>query len=355
VRFHAAAEAAAAVAVESAEATAPAATAMAASAIDAQAQAATTEPIPADEDPSETASSDTEDLDNPDGEVALIDLVLRDRLLRSDARFPHAGLSPEASRWIQSFVDAEVGAGVSLAGSGEMNRDALRELVWIDSAGQLFVSDGARIATTEDLSSTLAEAVRLRSTERFAGLADFDGDGIGDWVIEDTATNDVWILDDESHEAIFAHLADENPDLHLVGHGDFDNDGRAELLWQQTDLSFRLGSPAEAPSDIEWLSSGEDSGDVMDATHNTGELLSVVDLNGDGRDDLLFRGSDGLLDLALSVSGSSGPRFEWISGPEADSEGLDLVATLDLDQDGAAEIVWWSEGTLEIWEVQTGL
>jgi hypothetical protein len=372
VRFHAAAEAATAVAAASAKATAPAATAMsmAASASDAQAQAATTEPIPADEGPSEIASSDTEEIDNPDGadvsdnpddpedEVALIDPVLWDRLLRSDARFPHADLSPEASRWIQSFIDAEVGAGVSLAGSGEMNRDALRELVWIDSSGQLFVSDGTHIATSEDLASTFAEAIRLRSTERFAGLADFDGDGIGDWLIEDTATNDVWILDHESHEAIFAHLADENPDLHLVGHGDFDNDGRAELLWQDTDLSFRLGSLTDAPTDIatdiEWISSGEGF-EVMNAPHNTGELLSVVDLNGDGRDDLLFRGADGLLDLALSVSDSSGPRFEWVSGPEAASEGLDLVATLDLDQDGAAEIVWWSEGTLEIWEVQTGL
>jgi hypothetical protein len=361
VRFHAAAEAASAVAVDSTGGTAPAATSLAASTIDAQAQAA------ADEAQSEADSSDIEALDNadgtdntdntddPDDEVALIDPLLRERLLRSDARFPFDDVAPEAGRWIQSFVDAEVGAGVSLAGAGEMDGDALRELVWIDASGQLFVSDGARLATSEDLSSTFAEAIRLRSTERFAGLADFDGDGVGDWVVEDTATSDVWILDDESQEAKFAHLAIENPDLGLVGHGDFDGDGRAELLWQHTDRSFRLGWPTDAPAVIEWIPSGEGASDAMDTTHSTGELLSVVDLNGDGRDDLLFRGSDGLLDLALSLPGSSDPQFEWISGPERAAEGLVLVATLDLDQDGAAEIVWWGEDALEIWEVQTGL
>ena len=137
---------------------------------------------------------------------------------------------------------------------------------------------------------------------------------------------------------------------------DWNNDGRYDLVAGALDGKVRV------------FLNGADSGAAEFSTEQTvmvgsGELVvpggrssvAVQDLNGDGRDDLLFRGADGLLDLALSVSGSSGPRFEWISGPEAASEGLDLVATLDLDQDGAAEIVWWSEGSIEIWEVQTGL
>ena len=350
IRFHAAVEAVSALAASSAEAPAPTATSLSTSTIDTQLQPADSEPSPPGDEA--LSEADSNDANGPDDEVALLDRAARERLLRADARPPFRGLSPNASRWIQSFVDAQVGAGVSLAGLGDLDGDALREPIWIDSSGQLFVSDGARIVATEDLPSTFVEAIRLRPTERFIGLVDLDGDGVGDWIVEDTATGDVWILNEESQDAQFALITPLNPDLRLVGHGDFDGDGRAELLWQHTDSSFQLGPPTDAPAVVEWILPEDDSDD---ATHTTGQLLTVADLNGDGRDDLLFRGSDGFLDLALSLAISSGVRFEWMPGPEITTDGLELVATLDLDLDGAAEIVWWHDEALEIWELQNGL
>ena len=211
VRFHAAVEAASALAASSAEAAIPAApsTSTSTSTVDAQADSVDSEASPADEaDSNEVANSEdgnsTDDTDDTDDEVALLDQALRERLLRSDLRLPFDGLSPDASRWIQSFVDAQVGAGVSLAGLGELAGDALRDLVWMDSSGQLFVSQGAQIATTEDPASTFVEAIRLRATERFAGLADFDGDGVAAWIVEDTATDDIWILNDDGQDSQFA-------------------------------------------------------------------------------------------------------------------------------------------------------
>jgi len=349
VRFHAAVETASAEAIGAVEATAPATPSASTATSEAATQTAEFEEAPGDElDPNLAADeSDAE----PDTNVALLDQAFQDRLLRSDARFPLADLSSGASRWIQSFVDAQVGAGVSLAGSGELDGDELRELIWVDASGQLFVSDGAHITTTEDLPSTFVEAIRLRPTERFVGLADFDGDGVGDWIVEDTVTGDVWMLDHETQEAQFGHIALDSPDLRLVGYGDFDADGRAELLWQHTDLSFQLGWPGGDSTIIEWVVTGEDS---LDSPVTTSQLLSVADLNGDGRDDLLFRGSDGLLELALSMPDSSGARFEWVAGPETSTDGLELVATLDLDRDGAAEIAWWGEDALQVWEIHSG-
>lgn len=289
------------------------------------------------------------DADAADADLVSIDPALRARLLSSNPRFPFAGLAPEAQRWIQSLVDAQVGAGVSLAGSGELGGDALRELVWIDSSGQLFVSDGSLVATVEDLPSTFVEAIRLGPTERFAGLDDFDGDGVGDWVVEDTATGDIWILRNGSGDVLFEHIAALKPDLLLVGHGDFDGDGLTELLWQHTDSTYRIGVPAAEPSPLDWISA-EDEAAAAARSMNT--LLIVADLNGDGRDDLVFRGADGVLEFALSRSGEAGPEFEWRFGPETTTHGLELIATLDFDQNGTAEIVWWVDGALEIWDLQ---
>jgi len=355
LRFHAAVESAAAVAAIPAVSS-PSGSPSTVEAVAQRSESDATDEAFADADSTNTDGSDDDEVaaaeansEDSEDEVVLIDQALREQLLRSDARFPFGGISQDASQWIQTFVDAQVGAGVSLAGSGEQGGDALRELIWTDASGQLFVSDGASIVTTENLPSTFVEAIRLRLTERFVGLADFDGDGVGDWIVEDTVTGDVWILNDEN-EGI--PVISTDPELRLVAHGDFDGNGRNELLWQHTDLSFRIGQPNDAPVTIEWILAEEGSGEAI---HSTSSLLSVADLNGDGRDDLLLRGLDGFLELALSLPDSSGLRFERQQGPESTTDGLELIATLDVDHDGAAEIAWWGDLGLEIWDAQNGL
>ncbi len=277
---------------------------------------------------------------------------VRSMLLGGDARLPEAGLSVEARDWLQARVDEALSAGVSLAGTGRANDDALRELVWQDAAGQLFVSDGETFLRAEDPSATLTEGVRLNATERFVGLADFDGDGLGDWLLEDTATGAVWIVSDLEGEAqpqalSEAALSSPSLDATLAGHGDFDGDGIAELLW--TDASRRLtlsGTHLAAPH----LAAG--SVQPADTT-----LLAIADLDGNGRDDLLTRAAEGHLVIGFSQDTPAGAPTEitWQIGAALPDAGLDLVATVDVDDDGAAEIAWLSDGDLEIWSADGGL
>ena len=303
-------------------------------------------------DVSETDSKLADEASPPSdsSDVVLLDPVLREQLLLANARFPVHGASSDADRWIQSIVDQQVGAGVALAGSGELGGDTWRDLVWTDPSGQIFVSDGAQLATTEDPASTLVEAIRLRPTERFAGLADFDGDGLGDWMIEDSVTGEVWISTGGgqglrgNRDTEFTAITVQGPDLRIVGHGDFDGDGQSEILWQHSDLSLQLGGPTDNLPAIGW--SGAD-----DSTRNASEFLAVADLDGDGLDDLLFRGPDGILQLAISRPDALGVTFEWMTGPDRVTDGLELVATLDFDGDGSAEIAWWGESAVDLWDL----
>ena len=269
---------------------------------------------------------------------------IRSILLGGDARLPESGLSTEARDWLQAHVDDEIAAGVALAGTGHANADSLREVVWQDSAGQLFVSDGEAFLGATDLPATLAEGLRLNATERFVGLADFDGDGLGDWLLEDTATGDVWIVSG-SGDATQPPIAPAT-ETTLAGHGDFDGDGVAELLWIDTERSLHLSS---AGSEVPRLAFG--SGQPADTT-----LLAIADLDGNGRDDLLTRADDGTLVVGFSRNTAEGApvALEWLDGAALDA-GLDLVATVDTDDDGASEIAWLNGGDLEIWTAEGGL
>lgn len=302
--------------------------------------------VPWVEDASILDASTTDSRDQA-GERQLVDRSLRDFLLRTNARFPYRERSLDLDRWIQAFVDVQVGAGVSLTGAGQLGGDPRLDLVWRDPSGQLFVSDGEQLTDTEDVPATFVESIRLGPTERFAGMADFDGDGIGDWAVEETTTSEVSITNGESRTIQPGHTSAEDPSLRLVGLGDFDGDGRPEMLWQQADQSLRLGGPDRESTAIEW----RPSSDPVDRAGDPREFLAVADLNGDGRDDLLFRGTDERLHLALSIPDATGFQFQWTPGPDRSSDGLELFATLDLDGDGAAEIAWWGGETLSIWNL----
>jgi hypothetical protein len=329
------------------------------------------EAAPSEAAPSEAADEDGESTNdagtNSDGaesEAEATALVLgaaaREQLLRADARIPVLGLSTGAEAWLHARADEQLVAGLQFAGTGRLDSDELSELIWADPAGQLFVATGAAILESAELETTLEEAIRLRATERFVALADVDGDGRGDWLIEDTATGEIWLIDDTSQQA--RAVSDESADgsamndaastpARLVGHGDFDGDGRTELLWQHEDQSLHLGR-------------GVDDGGQPTLplpalprlpTIPAERLLTIADLDGDGRDDLVARGEEGGLELTLMLP--DGPEADATTGVVSSETfvgaglatvGFELIASLDLDGDGRPELVWLDGDRLAI-------
>lgn len=294
-----------------------------------------------------TNATDATDATDSETRPAEMSLSTRELLVRADARFPVTALSDSADHWIQTRVEEQFSAGVRLVGTGERNRDALRELVWQDHSGQLFVSDGQAVvdsARTADVPLTFEEGIRLRSAERFVALADFDANGIGDWLIEDGATGELWILSGDSLEVTNARSAREGLDWELVGTGDFDGDGRTELVWQQPDGILRFGHPsAQVPLE-----------DVLFPIEANSRFLTVADLDGDGRDDLLTVDLEGRLHSTRVVTVGTRLGLESRPGPLLPSDGLEMLVTLDVDEDGRAEIAWLNAGELEIWDPESG-
>jgi hypothetical protein len=118
-------------------------------------------------------------------------------------------------------------------------------------------------------------------------------------------------------------------------------------VWQNADGSLGVAEETGPTFAIRWTT-GTNSGFDPEAS----ELLIVTDLDGDGRDDLLFRDFDDRLVAATSASTdtqNAGPIFSLILWTERSAEGLELIASLDLDRDGRAELAWYDGIDVVLW------
>jgi hypothetical protein len=120
------------------------------------------------------------------------------------------------------------------------------------------------------------------------GVGDFNGDGKSDILFQnDDGRIDIWQMNGQSI-ASSGVVASPGPSWHAAGVGDFNGDGKSDILFQNNDGTIDI-----------WQMNGNTisvSGVVADpgpAWH----ALSVGDYNGDGKSDILFQNDDGQIDI----------------------------------------------------------
>jgi Ca2+-binding RTX toxin-like protein len=182
------------------------------------------------------------------------------------------------------------------------------------------------------------------STAAFYG--DFNGDGRSDllWQKNDGTITD-WLgtanggMTDNSAN-FFANAGDG---WHIIATGDFNGDRRSDILWQKTDGTT-----------TNWL--GTASGGMTDnSSHffaNAGagwQIVGTGDFNGDGRDDILWRKADGTITdwLGTASGGMSDNNTNLFANAGA---GWQVIATADFNGDGRDDILWQkADGTTTNW------
>jgi FG-GAP-like repeat len=174
---------------------------------------------------------------------------------------------------------------------------------------------------------------------------DFDGDGRSDilWQNSD-GTPAIWLMNGTSVASlggIGPFPFNPGPSWQIKGTGDFNFDTKADILWQGSD-----GTPAI------WLMNGMNALAVgAVGPFNPGpswQIKGTGDFNNDGRADILWQGSDGtpaiwLMDgmnaLAVGAVGPFNPGPTW-----------QIKGTGDFNADGRSDILWQSsDGTPAIW------
>ena len=176
----------------------------------------------------------------------------------------------------------------SVAAVGDFNGDHRDDILWRNADGRLTDWLGT---TSGGFSANAANVNTGVSTLwQVAGVGDFNGDGKDDilWRSTDGRITD-WLgtatggFSDNAANA----LNGVSLDWHVAGIGDFNGDGRDDILWRNTDGRI-----------TDWLGTSTggfapNSGVFYDRVSTAWTVASVGDFNGDGRDDILFRNTDG--------------------------------------------------------------
>jgi lipopolysaccharide export system protein LptA len=194
---------------------------------------------------------------------------------------------------------------------------------------QVYLVNGTTIASQAMLSNPGTQW-------HIAGSGDFNHDGKADilWQSSD-GTPMIWTMNGTS-VATTTTLADPGASWHAVGTGDFNGDGNADILFQNTD-----GTP------LVWIMNGT-SVAATATLANPGASWHVIgtgDFNDDGKSDILFQNTDGT-PLIWTMNGTSVTGTSTLANPGA---AWHAIGTGDFNGDGTSDILFQNtDGTPKI-------
>jgi hypothetical protein len=236
-------------------------------------------------------------------------------------------------------ASAAPGGGVQLMlrthdPANDFNGDGISDILWRHDGGTL----GDWLGTgTGELVPSDSNNIEVANYWHVAGTGDFDGDGrddilwrgdggeIGDWL----GLGSGGFVDNSPAGIVPVPL-----DWHVVGTGDFNGDGRDDILWRNDD--GRIG---------DWLARLDGGFTANDPSivgvSNDWHVIGTGDFNGDGRDDILWRSDGGQLgDWFGTDSGGFTPNPTLVGVPGD----WHVVGTGDFNGDGCDDILWRSDG-----------
>ena len=233
----------------------------------------------------------------------------------------------------------------SFAATGDFNGDCRSDILWQNTASGLvytWLMNGTSI-----LSQAGAETVPSSTGWVIQGVGDFNGDGMADILWQNTTTGEVyiWFMNGSTIQSQAAVASVPSSTGWVIkGVGDFNDDGKADILWQNTisgEVYLWLMNGSTITSQASPETVAPSSGWV---------IQGIGDFNGDGMADILWQNS------------ISGEVYIWLmngatmlnqASPEtvAPSTGWVMQGVGDFDGNGTSDILWQntSSGDVYIW------
>ena len=222
-----------------------------------------------------------------------------------------------------------------IAATGDFNGDGRDDILWRRADGAMTDWLGNLNGSFTPNAANLLQVVDPQW--HIVSVGDFNGDGKDDilWRRSDGAVTD-WLgtasggFTPNAANALFV----PDSQWYIVGTGDFNGDGRDDILWQShyPMVNGRDGFISE------WLgnsSGGFDPSAFIDFMNSS--VVAVDDFNGDGRDDIIVADAWSWYEMYDARPDGSFDFSVW--APFADAVQTTLIATGDYDGNGLADLL----------------
>src|SRR5688572_911930 len=221
---------------------------------------------------------------------------------------------------------------------GDLNGDGQSDVVWRHGStgdNYLWPMNGTAILPGEGYLRQVAD-----QSWQIVGLGDFDGDGKADmlWRNLSTGENYIYLMSGTSivGEGYVRTVADQN--WQVAGVGDFNGDGRADILWRNSATGENYLYLMNAAS-----IAGE--GYLRTVADPTWRIAGVGDFNGDGRADVLWRNNASGENYVYLMNGAA-IAGEGYLRTVAEPSWL-VMGVADFDGDGRSDLLWRNSSTGE--------
>ncbi|HVU15399.1 MAG TPA: DUF4082 domain-containing protein [Candidatus Didemnitutus sp.] len=170
---------------------------------------------------------------------------------------------------------------------------------------------------------------------------DFNGDGKADLLWQNTATGDrsIWLMNGTDIGS-FVYLAGIATEWNIVGTGDFNGDGKPDLVWEDTLTGDRTC----------WFMNGPalDSFGYFALVDPAWHIAAIGDFDGDGKSDLVWENNQTGDRAVWFMDGTNIKSFGYIAGIDPVWH---IVGAADFDGDGQTDLVWENRvsGDRTIW------
>ena len=190
------------------------------------------------------------------------------------------GLST-ASQGSVNFVDPA--SGWQVQGVGDFDGDGKADILWRNtSTGEnyIYLMNGLTIARPGSINSVSDQAWQVK------GIGDFDGDGKADilWRNSSTGENYIWLMNGLSTASQGSvNFVDPASGWQVKGIGDFDGDGKADIVWRNSTSGENYLYPMDGTTIKPTRGSFRTVADLA------WQIVAVGDYDGDGKADVLWR------------------------------------------------------------------
>ena len=252
------------------------------------------------------------------------------------------------------------GASWSVAGIGDFNGNGDADILWQNTDGSLamWLMDGSTIESSAT-PTYQGSAVSPGSSWSVAGIGDFNGNGDADILWQNTdGSLAMWLMDGSTIESSATPsyqggAVSPGSSWSVAGIGDFNGDGDADILWRNSStgsLAMWLmdGSTIESSATPTYQGSAVSSG-------SSWSVAGIGDFNGSGDADILWRNSNGALAMWLmdgsTIESSATPTYDG-SAVSPDSS-WNIIEIGDFTGSGDSDILWQQSttGTLVEWQM----